>query len=133
MFMSKVVLKNLFSKYATRKHPFVRREQPEGARGMFAFDEDDCIQCGMCATKCPTNCITLDPEKGIWKRSIMACLYCGVCADVCPKKCIHLTNKYRGPVTKEEFLVFHTKPKVKKAKPAASTAENAPAAAAENA
>lgn len=118
MLMSKVVLKNLFQKYATRQHPFVRREQPAAARGMFAFDEDACIQCGICAMRCPTSCITLNPEKGEWKRTVMACLYCGVCADVCPKKCITLTNVYRGPVTQEEFIVFKTRPKgVKKAKP----------------
>ena len=43
---------------------------------------DDCINCGVCAPECPTECI----KEGGSKFTIVAsdCIDCGVCVDACP-------------------------------------------------
>jgi formate hydrogenlyase subunit 6/NADH:ubiquinone oxidoreductase subunit I len=67
--------------------------------------------CRQCATKCPTQVIRIEPEKGIWEREVMGCLYCGVCADVCPTGCLTMTSIYRPPITEPAFLKFNVKPR----------------------
>ena len=129
MFMLKPILKNLFKKSATVKYPLVKRPTPEIYRGEIVMDEKECIMCKICATKCPAQCIHIEAEKGLWRRSVHECVFCGVCADVCPKKCLTLTNVYAPPVTQEEFLEFHAKPKAaKKAAPKPADAEAGDAA-----
>ncbi len=115
MFMSKTILGNLIRKYSTRLHPTEQRVLPDAFRGRFKFAIDKCIMCRACVLKCPTGCIRIEPEIGLWEREVMACLYCGVCADVCPTGCITMTNVYRPPITKTEQLRFMCPPrKVKK-------------------
>jgi ech hydrogenase subunit F len=116
MFMTKTIFSNLLHKYATRLHPVEQRILPDGFRGRFKFAIDKCILCKLCAIKCPTQVITIDPEKGVWHREVMGCLYCGVCEDVCPTGCIRMTNVYRPPITEPAFLTFHVPPRVKKGK-----------------
>lgn len=111
MLMVKTILSNLFSKYATRCHPFEEHVLPDAFRGRFKFRIDKCIMCRNCAVKCPTKCIRIEPETGLWAREVMACVYCGVCADVCPTGCITMTNVYRPPMLKPEYLEFNCKPK----------------------
>ena len=114
MLMAKTILSNLFSKYATRCHPFEEHVLPDAFRGRFKFRIDKCIMCQICAIKCPTKCIRIEPETGLWAREVMACIYCGVCADCCPTGCITMTNVYRPPITKPEYLHFHCTPKIPK-------------------
>ncbi|MDR0339774.1 MAG: 4Fe-4S binding protein [Desulfovibrio sp.] len=121
--MTKTVLANLFKKYATRLHPFEQRVLPDGFRGRFKFAIDKCILCRMCAVRCPTQVITIDPEQGLWHREVMGCLYCGVCADVCPTGCINMTNVYRPPITEPAFLTFNVPPRPKKGKKTETSSE----------
>lgn len=47
----------------------------------------DCVGCGACAQKCPTQCITMQPdEEGFLRPSINStkCSECGICSDTCP-------------------------------------------------
>ena len=124
MFMTKTILSNLLNKYSTRLHPAEQRVLPDGFRGRFKFAIDKCIMCRACVLKCPTKCIRIEPDTGLWEREVMACIYCGVCAEVCPTGCITMTNVYRPPITEPAYLSFQCKPKpVKKAK-AASAADS---------
>ncbi len=117
MLMAKTIFNNLMHKYATRLHPVQQRVLPEGFRGRFKFAIDKCIMCRACVLKCPTKCIRIEPDTGLWEREVMACIYCGVCADVCPTGCITMTNVYRPPITEPAYLRFQCKPKpVKKPK-----------------
>ena len=126
MFMTKTIIGNLLHKYSTRLHPMEQRAMPAGIRGNLTIDADKCIACRICAIKCPTQCILVQPETGLWERETMACIYCGVCADVCPTGCITMTNVYRGPFTEPNFLRFQCKPKVsKKAKGGAALSPDA--------
>ncbi len=120
MIMGKTILQNLLSKYATRLHPAEQRVLPDGFRGRFKFAIDKCIMCRACVLKCPTKCILIEPETGLWEREVMGCIYCGVCADVCPTGCITMTNVYRPPITEPTQLRFMCTPRpAKKSKTAA--------------
>jgi len=46
---------------------------------------EKCIQCGLCAEKCPQKVIT---EGNPYKISQNNCLHCGICYENCPAKAI---------------------------------------------
>ena len=123
MLMVKTIIKNMFSRYATRLHPYQQRVLPDGFRGRFKFATEKCIMCCACAQKCPTKCLRIEPETGLWSRENMACIYCEVCADSCPTGCITMTNVYGRPLTAPRFLEFQCKPRVKKIKASATEKE----------
>lgn len=114
------ILKNLAAKPATRKYPFVKREQFAGVRGELYNDIDNCIFCGMCSRKCPTGCITVDKKAGTWVCDPFACVFCGICADNCPVSCLHFHAEHRSPTAEREIISMQgepPKPKKKKPKP----------------
>ena len=49
---------------------------------MAYFINDDCINCGACASVCPRQCIKQDVKKHVIDRE--ECISCGSCAGVCP-------------------------------------------------
>ncbi|MFA6677576.1 MAG: 4Fe-4S binding protein [Bacteroidales bacterium] len=56
------------------------------SKGFFITEE--CIQCGVCAKKCPQQTII----KGIpYRINQEHCLHCGLCYEVCPVKAIRKT------------------------------------------
>ena len=119
--MTANVLKNLFAKKSTRPYPFVIREPFADARGELYNEIDKCIFCSSCARKCPSQCITVDKEKGVWTCDPFACVYCGTCVDVCPTHCLHHKKTWR-PVTGQREMIsmqgVPPKPKKKAAKAA---------------
>ena len=71
--------------------PFCRTMCPLGAiyglttrlsLARFEFNEETCIDCGLCDKICPVN---LDVRKEIGK---MECIACGDCIRKCPKNCL---------------------------------------------
>lgn len=123
MLMMKTIFTNLINKYSTRCHPFEERVLAEGFRGRFKFAIDKCIMCSACSLKCPTKCLRVNPDTGLWARDVMACVYCGLCAEVCPTGCITMTNVYRPPITEPTYMEFKCKPKMKKIKANATEQE----------
>lgn len=123
MLMSKTIFSNLLNKYATRLHPFEQRPMPKGFRGRLQFSADTCIMCGLCARKCPTHCITINADTGLWEREVKACVFCGVCAECCPTHSITQTNVYRSPITEAITQHYQCKPRQKKAKDAEAPAK----------
>src|SRR5674476_677890 len=103
--ISKLVLRSLFKKPATLMYPVIPREWQERTRGHIGIAEEDCILCGICSKKCPTNCITVDRTKRKWIIERMQCIQCGCCTDVCPKKCLTMEQAYTTP---ETFKVIDT-------------------------
>lgn len=112
-------LSNLFSKAATRPHPFVVREPFKDVRGELVNDIEKCIFCGMCSIKCPSQCITIDKNVGTWECDPFACVYCGVCVEICPTKCLSQKLQYRGFATEREKIKLQGTPKKPKKKEAA--------------
>ncbi|MFZ5764413.1 MAG: 4Fe-4S binding protein [Thermodesulfobacteriota bacterium] len=84
MFMTPLVLKNLFTRPATRPYPREERPPFSGARGRLVNTASTCILCGMCARVCPSHCITVRRRDGMWEYDPFACVYCGLCAENCP-------------------------------------------------
>ena len=125
MYMTKNVLKNLFTKSATRLYPFQKREIFENVRGELGIEIDKCIFCKACELRCPTRCITVDAKEGVWSFDPMACVVCGVCVQVCPKKCLHIDKQYRKPLLARGRLEYQGTPRAKKSAEPAAEAETA--------
>ena len=104
--MTPNVLKNLFSKKATRRYPRVVRTPFESARGALINDIEQCTFCSICALKCPSQCITVDKKAAIWRYDPFACVFCGICVDACTGKCLHQKREYRNPVGERETVLL---------------------------
>ena len=100
------MLKNLFSKPATTKYPYVKKIYPERTRGHIEISIEDCIFCSMCAKRCPTRVIHVDKSQKKWEIERFGCCQCGACVDVCPKSCLFMRNAYTTPADKKSTDVF---------------------------
>ncbi len=114
--MTPNVLRNLFTKSATRLYPKETRETFERARGEFYNEIKDCIFCKTCARKCPSQCITVDTIEATWQYDPFACIYCGVCVENCPEKCLRQKQDYRKPSSGKEVVFMKGEIKKKKKK-----------------
>ncbi len=97
------VLRNLFSRPATRLFPKTRREPPSDARGAVVFDSEKCIFCGACSMRCPTGAIEVDRQARTVTFDLFRCVACACCAEACRKGCVQMRAAYHAPV--------YTKPK----------------------
>ncbi len=122
LFMTPNVIKNLTRKSATRMYPTQVREPFADVRGELYNEIDQCIFCGTCARKCPSQCITVEKQTGLWKCDPFACIYCGICVDTCPTNCLHQKTTWRPVSQEREQIVMHGEPPKPKKKPAANTA-----------
>jgi len=114
--MTRNVLKNLFSKKATRQYPRVARTPFERVRGALFNDIQKCTFCSVCALKCPSQCIKVDKKVGTWTYDPFACVYCGICVDICPAKSLYQKREYRNPVAERETILLKGEPQVGKKK-----------------
>ncbi|MDO4859453.1 MAG: 4Fe-4S dicluster domain-containing protein [Bacillota bacterium] len=114
--IGRLVMKSLFKKPATLMYPVIAREWQERTRGAVAINPEDCIGCGMCQRKCPTNAITVDRNAGTWEIQRMQCIQCAHCTEDCPKKCLSMDPKYTAPGTEKVIDTFEIPTK----KPAAA-------------
>ena len=63
--MTPNILRNFFTKRATRRYPYVERSPFEGTRGELCIEIEKCTFCGVCAVKCPSQCIRVNmPCRG---------------------------------------------------------------------
>ncbi|MEI6100886.1 MAG: 4Fe-4S dicluster domain-containing protein [Eubacteriales bacterium] len=100
------MLKNLFSKPATTKYPYIKKTFPAATRGHIDINVDDCIFCGICSKRCPSSAIMVDRAAKRWEISPFGCCQCGECVSVCPKKCLFMKNEYTAPGPKKISAVF---------------------------
>lgn len=112
--MSKTVMRSLFKRPATRNYPSEPRKWEEITRGHISIAGEDCILCGICAKRCPTDAITVDKTARTWKIERMLCIQCSHCAEVCPKKCLHMEPEYTAPNTEKVTDTVEVPEKVKK-------------------
>ena len=110
-------LRQLFTRTKNRytvQYPDMKREMPEGYRGLHELKrfEDGaikCVACFMCAEACPARCITIKAEEfselnltqgfeekrpAVFKIDMLRCIYCGYCEEACPKDAIWLRKDY---------------------------------------
>lgn len=62
------------------------------------WQEDVCIQCGACASFCPTEALEIDRETMEISFNNSKCVVCGMCLDCCPTRAITLHFDIRGLV-----------------------------------
>jgi NADH-quinone oxidoreductase subunit I len=61
-----------------------------------------CVACQLCATICPSRCISIVGEQTPDGRSrpasfdldLSRCVFCGLCEEVCPEAAIVMTSRY---------------------------------------
>jgi ech hydrogenase subunit F len=105
-----VVLKNFFSKPATRNYPFVKRVPYDKQKGHIGIDIDACVFCGMCARKCPVSAIKVDRAQRTWSIDRFTCIMCGACSESCPKKCLNIASECTAPANVKSSDTFTAKP-----------------------
>ncbi len=59
------------------------------------YATDKCVSCGLCAKKCPTNCISMKDSKPSWSAG---CTHCMACICLCPYQAIEYGKKTQGKV-----------------------------------
>ena len=105
--------KNITAKPTTIAFPSKDAPAPQpNYRGRIVYDNNACINCGMCKRVCSPQAITSTEEKLndqetkiTFTFDLTSCTYCGFCAEFCPKKAIKLTEDYMLVGTKhEDFL-----------------------------
>ncbi len=102
-------LSNLFNKPVTSGYPFVKYEFTERTRGSIKINIDDCIFCGMCSRKCPSNAITVDKATKTWSIERMGCVQCSYCVISCPKNCLSVDRNYSQPDSKKTVDTYKGK------------------------
>ena len=125
--IGKIVLRSLFKKPATLMYPVIPRKWAERTRGRIEIDIDNCIFCGICSRKCPTDAITVDRGAKSWSIARMGCIQCSCCVDTCPKKCLVNEAGYTAPGGKKIVDTF-VKPDVPEAPKAETPAAAEPPA-----
>ncbi|MFZ2631405.1 MAG: 4Fe-4S binding protein [Desulfosalsimonadaceae bacterium] len=113
--MTPCILKNLMTEKATRLYPFEVRTPYDNARGELVNDAEKCNFCGICAAKCPSQCLTVDKKNATWECAPFSCLFCGICVEACPKKSLSQNQAYRKPVREKEVIFIHGEIKAKDA------------------
>ena len=123
--MTPNILRNLVVKKSTRRYPREVRDPFEHVRGELINNMDVCNLCGICAAKCPSQCIVVDKQAGLWTCDPFACVYCGVCVDSCPAQSLSQSQKYRVPATQPLMISMKGRPKkAKRSKPSEPPAES---------
>jgi NADH-quinone oxidoreductase subunit I len=77
-----------------------------------------CVACMLCATVCPSRCISIVGEETPEGRSrpasfdldLSRCVFCGLCEEVCPEAAIVMTRQYElATFDKNDFFLEKAK------------------------
>lgn len=100
------ILRNLFSRPATVRHPFIRREPFPGHRGEITFDMEKCDFCQDCERLCPPAAIKVDPEAKTLTYDPFKCIYCYVCVTNCLQRAVRGRPAYTSPAYQKEVKQY---------------------------
>lgn len=95
--MTKTLLKSIFHGPYTTKYPLAKKKNYERTRGKIEINIGECIYCGICERRCPTEAIKIEKENKKWSIQRLQCIQCGYCVEGCPKKCLSMNTQYSAP------------------------------------
>jgi len=117
-------LRNLLrmSNRITIEYPEQERELPAGYRAEHRLMKRPdgtlrCTACMLCATICPSNCISIEAEESadpsVEKRArsfridMLRCVFCGLCVEACPCDAIRMdTGRFKNAAFDRSSLVY---------------------------
>ncbi|MBE6468791.1 MAG: 4Fe-4S dicluster domain-containing protein [Coriobacteriaceae bacterium] len=117
--LGKMTLRSLFSKPATVRYPYEKRELYPAMRGHIVNDIDACILCGMCVRVCPADALVVDRKAGDWTINPYKCVQCANCVGACPKSSLSMEREATAVTSSMSTVTMH---KDVPAKPAAGAA-----------
>jgi ech hydrogenase subunit F len=94
---TKTLLANILRKPVTRPFPIKIRPPFERTRGSIDITIEDCIYCGQCQRKCPSQAIVVSRNDKFWQINRMRCIQCNACVECCPKKCLAMATSQSAP------------------------------------
>jgi len=106
--MWKRTVRQIFTKPATTKYPFVKRQLADDFRGQQVFDVNLCVSCGLCSRDCPAKAIEMVEVGGKKRPQFMLdrCIFCYQCAESCPRNAIKSSVIYELATTDKSSLVI---------------------------
>ncbi len=108
--MFPTIIKNLFTRPATRRYPFLDTREPfPGARGRLYFDTNKCDLCGDCARVCPAEAISVVTEGQELHYNPFKCIYCASCVQACLQRAITMDNHYTLPAYQKSEETYKIK------------------------
>lgn len=109
--LGKMTLRSLFGKPETVLYPVQTRPMPEGLKGHVSNNIEECILCGICQKRCPTEAIAVDKKSGTWTVDGFRCIQCGACVRECPKHSLTMEPTYTAPaLTKQKHTEIKPQP-----------------------
>lgn len=102
--LTKMSLRNLFKKPATKMYPVVAPVYTSRSKGHISNAVEDCILCGICEKRCPTHAITVSKPDSSWTIDNFSCIQCLSCVRSCPKKCLTMNPEYTKAATEKSTI-----------------------------
>jgi ech hydrogenase subunit F len=119
--LTKMSLRNLFKKPATKMYPVVAPTYTTRTKGHVVCNISTCTLCSICEKRCPTHAITVDKPGESWSIDNFSCIQCLSCVRICPRKCLTMEPDYTK-AAREKTSVTVRKPELTAEEKAAKAA-----------
>jgi formate hydrogenlyase subunit 6/NADH:ubiquinone oxidoreductase subunit I len=97
--MVKTALKTVVQRPVTILYPAQAAKKTPISRGHVTIDASQCISCGICQRKCPSQALFISKEEKTWQIDRLRCVVCNSCVDTCPVKCLIMDTQFTSPVS----------------------------------
>ena len=105
--MLPTIIKNLFTRPATRRYPFFDIREPfPNARGKLWFDTNKCDFCADCTRVCPADAISVESERQEIHYDPFKCIYCATCVQTCLQRAITMDKHYEPPAYEKREQLY---------------------------